>query len=108
MTRQETIEKKLRAAFAPEVLSVENESHNHSVPRGSETHFKVVIVSSAFAGVSRVDRHRLVNAALADELNAGLHALTITSRTPEEWSGPGGAVVAESPPCLGGSKADAK
>jgi BolA protein len=105
MVKQRLIEEKLEAAFAPEVLEVLNESHNHSVPKGSETHFKVVIVSSAFHGRSRVDRHRLVNAALADLLASGVHALTITSRTPAEWATAHGSVVAESPACLGGSKA---
>ncbi len=107
MTRQEAIEQKLREVFAPELLEVENESHAHSVPRGSETHFKVVVVSRAFEGVSRVDRHRRVNAALADELASGLHALTITSRTPEEWAS-SGAVALQSPACLGGSKGEAR
>ncbi len=108
MTRHETLEQRLTSAFSPEVLRVENESHMHSVPKGSETHFKVVIVSSAFDGHSRVERHRLVNAALAAELRAGLHALTITTRTPAEWATAEGGVVAASPPCLGGSKADVR
>jgi BolA protein len=106
MSRQESIESTLRAAFAPAVLEVINESHNHSVPRGSETHFKVVVVSSAFEGKGRVDRHRLVNAALAEQLRSGVHALTITSRTPGEWATTEGSQVAASPPCLGGSKSD--
>jgi len=104
-TRAETITEKLGAAFAPEVLDVINESHNHSVPRGSETHFKVVVVSRAFDGLSRVDRHRKVNETLADLLKSGLHALTITARTPDEWATSEGSVIAASPPCLGGSKA---
>jgi stress-induced morphogen len=106
MTMHESIEETLRGALAPEVLEVINESHNHSVPRGSETHFKVVVVSRAFDGLGRVDRHRLVNTALADLLKKGIHALTITSRTPAEWATVQGAVVAESPACLGGSLAD--
>jgi BolA protein len=105
MVKQRLIEEKLQAAFAPEVLEVLNESHNHSVPKGSETHFKVVVVSKSFEGKSRVDRHRLVNGALADLLANGVHALTITSRTPAEWATANGSVVADSPPCLGGSKA---
>jgi BolA protein len=104
MTKQETIETTLRTALAPERLEVINESHNHSVPKGSETHFKVVVVSRAFEGLSRVDRHRLVNTTLAALFANGLHALTITSRTPAEWATATGSVVAESPPCLGGSK----
>jgi BolA protein len=105
MVKQRLIEEKLRAALSPEVLEVMNESHNHSVPKGSETHFKVVIVSQAFEGVGRVERHRLVNAALADLLAKGVHALTITPRTPAEWATANGSSVPESPPCLGGSKA---
>ena len=107
MTRQATIEETLNRTFSPGHLEVINESYNHSVPKGSETHFKVVVVSQSFEGVSRVDRHRLVNGALADLLKDGVHALTITSRTPAEWATLTGSVVAESPPCLGGSKADA-
>jgi BolA protein len=63
----------------------------HSVPRGSETHFKVVVVSSLFEGMPPVKRHQLVYGALADELGrkpaeGGIHALAITSRTPAEWA----------------------
>jgi stress-induced morphogen len=108
MEKQRSIEDKLRATFAPEVLEVINESHNHSVPRGSETHFKVVVVSRAFEGVGRVERHRLVNGSLAEFLTGGVHALTITSRTPSEWATATGSLVPESPPCLGGSKAESK
>jgi len=105
MTTHETIERQLRETFAPDVLEVHNESHTHNVPRGSETHFKVVVVSRAFDGLSRVDRHRLVHQALAEVLKGGVHALAITSRTPAEWATAEGAVVAASPPCLGGDKA---
>ncbi len=108
MTRTETIETLLRAALSPELLEVENESHTHNVPRGSETHFKVVVVSRAFDGLSRVERHRLVNAALAGLLRSGVHALAITSRTPAEWATASGAQVPESPPCLGGSREEEK
>jgi len=104
MEKQLAIEGKVRAAFAPLVLEVINESKNHSVPPGSETHFKLVVVSRAFEGVGRVERHRLVHAALAELLAGGVHALTITARTPAEWATAEGAVVAASPPCLGGSK----
>lgn len=105
MTRQATIEEKIRASLSPLHLAVVNESHMHSVPKGSETHFKVVVVSSAFEGKPLVRRHKLVYEALGDELRTGLHALTITSRTPAEWQDDPTALV--SPPCLGGSKADA-
>jgi len=85
------------------VLDVQNESSMHSVPPGSETHFKVVVVSDVFEGKLLVERHRLVYAALADEMKNGVHALTITSKTPAEWQK--NAASPASPPCLGGSKA---
>lgn len=98
-----SIEHKLRTGFEPAALVIENQSDSHSGPRGRETHFKVVIVSARFAGVGLVQRHRLVNAALAEELRAGVHALSIEALTPEQWAARGGATLA-SPPCLGGSK----
>jgi stress-induced morphogen len=103
MTTEAAIDTKLRATFSPEQLEVINESGNHSVPKGSETHFKVIVVSRVFEGKGRVERHRLVNDALKEFLAGGVHALTITSRTPEEWATTEG-VVAPSPECLGGSK----
>ena len=103
MTTHETIEKKLGEALHPVHLEVVNESGMHNVPPGSETHFKVLVVSPAFAGLGLVDRHRRVNEALRDELRAGLHALSIRALTPDQW-GEGPLDVA-SPKCLGGSKA---
>jgi BolA protein len=99
---QQEIERKLRERFTPDVLEVINESSMHSVPPGSETHFKVTVVSRAFEGKTLVGRHRLIYTLLDDEIRGGLHALTITSRTPAEWET--NAAVAPSPPCLGGSK----
>jgi BolA protein len=104
VTRRERIEETLRATFAPTALAVDNESHMHSVPKGSETHFKVLVVSPAFAGMSRVARHRKVNEALAAELSSGLHALSIRALDPSEHEA-NGAEGFESPKCLGGSKA---
>ena len=104
-TLAETIEQKLRAALAPEVLEVENESHLHSVKKGSETHFRVVIVSGAFEGKNPVARHQLVYKSLSEEMKPGLvHALAITSRTPAEWAA--SSATNPSPTCMGGSKAD--
>ncbi len=99
---QKRIEGKLRDRFSPSVLEVINESSMHSVPKGSETHFKVVVVSDAFEGKGLVERHRLVYDTVGEEMRGGVHALTITSRTPAEWQVR--ADVAASPPCLGGSK----
>lgn len=103
MTRQQSIHDKLSLVLQPIHLDVENESRMHNVPAGSETHFKVLIVSDAFEGLGLVDRHRRVNAALADELRTGLHALTIRALTPAQWSAQGAADF-QSPQCLGGSK----
>ncbi len=103
MIVETAITEKLREAFVPGALLVENQSDQHSGPRGRETHFKVVVVSERFAGLSLVQRHRAVNATLAEELRGGVHALSIEALTPEQWLARGGAVL-ESPPCLGGSK----
>lgn len=82
------IEEKLKTALAPDHLEVVNESHMHKVPKNAETHFKVVIVTDRFDGLSAVKRHQLVYGVLADEMKSkpGIHALAITSRTPSEWA----------------------
>jgi stress-induced morphogen len=103
VTRQQTIQEKLTLALQPTHLEVENESRMHNVPAGSETHFKVVVVSEIFEGLGLVDRHRRINEALAAELRKGLHALTIRALTPAQWSDQGAAGF-QSPACLGGSK----
>jgi len=94
---------KLGVAFEPAALIVDNQSDQHSGPPGRETHFKVVVVSDRFAGQGLIQRHRAVNATLAEELRSGVHALAIEALTPEQWKARGGQ-IAESPPCLGGSK----
>lgn len=91
MSVQDHLTSILREKLAPQHLEVVNESHMHSVPRNSETHFKVVIVSPLFEGVGSVRRHQLVYGAVGDLMNkkvsqGGIHALAITSRTPEEWA----------------------
>lgn len=103
MRMQQTIERKLAEAFAPLHLEVQNESHQHSVPQGSETHFRVVLVSAAFAGKRSVARHQEVYRVLAAELAGGVHALALHTYTPEEWAERAGAAPA-SPACMGGSK----
>ena len=105
MTVAETIEAKLRSSLAPTHLDVVNESHMHSVPPGSESHFKVVIVSDQFDGLPLVRRHQTVNRILETELREHVHALSMQTLTAAEWTRRGGATMA-SPPCLGGSKAD--
>ena len=79
---------KLEAAFAPEILAIEDESARHAghsgAREGGESHFRVRIVSAAFKGLGRVERQRLVYAAVAAEIDAGLHALPLITLTPEE------------------------
>ena len=103
MTVQTAIEKKLAESLTPAHLEVINESHMHNVPPGSESHFKVVIVTEEFGGVSRVRRHQKVNLILAKELKEDIHALSMQTMTPDEWFANGGQIMA-SPDCLGGSK----
>ena len=84
----ERIAAKLETALSPERLNVIDESHQHQGHggwrEGGETHFRVEIVSTAFAGKSRLERHRLVNASLAQELAERVHALAIVARAPGE------------------------
>ncbi len=101
---QATIEDKLRRALSPEHLEVSNESGKHNVPPGSESHFKVTVVSQNFDGNGLLERHREVNHILADELDGGVHALSLHTLTPSEWRARGEA-TRETPPCRGGSKA---
>lgn len=88
MTMRELIEARLAEAFAPTSLMVEDESHLHAGHagwrEGGGTHMRVQVVSQEFAGKSRVERHRMVNAALAPAFDRGLHALAITARAPGE------------------------
>ncbi|MBU0583068.1 MAG: BolA family transcriptional regulator [Alphaproteobacteria bacterium] len=96
MSIQATIEEKLQRAFSPERMQVVNESHlhaghhhedsgHHATFDGSgETHFRVRLVAPAFSGMSRIERHRAVNTLLADELEAGVHALAIEPAAPGE------------------------
>ncbi|AZQ11425.1 MULTISPECIES: BolA family protein [Shewanella] len=99
MSVADIIHAKLTEALAPVHLEVINESHMHNVPKNSETHFKVVIASAAFTGQRLIGRHRAVNAALADELAAGVHALSMHTYTPEEWQAL--EAVPSSPKCRG-------
>mmetsp|Transcript_9229 Transcript_9229/g.14977 ORF Transcript_9229/g.14977 Transcript_9229/m.14977 type:complete len:122 (+) Transcript_9229:59-424(+) len=99
---QQSITQKLSSLFEPTHLEVINESNQHNVPKGSETHFKVVIVSNQFDGKSKLNQHRLINDALKQELQDGVHALSIKTKTPQQWQK--SQKVDDSPPCMGGSK----
>jgi BolA protein len=100
----EQIETKITTALEPRHLEVVNESFKHAVPPGSESHFKLVIVSDRFDGQVRVRRHQMVNRILATELRHSIHALSMETLTAAEWTARGGTTLA-TPPCLGGGKA---
>lgn len=101
MNVQQHIEQKLQAEFHPQYIEVVNESGNHNVPPGSESHFKVTLVSDRFEGEKLIGRHRMVNTTLKAELGT-IHALALHTFTPEEWTARGQAP--ESPQCMGGGK----
>lgn len=100
MPIQDTIENKLSSALQLAELQVINESANHNVPPGSESHFKLVLVSDEFASLPLLARHRLVNDILADELSGPVHALAIHAYSIDEWRQQGEAP--SSPQCRGG------
>ncbi|MBO6766023.1 BolA family transcriptional regulator [Maricaulis sp.] len=88
MSMRDTIQARLEAALSPQQLDVRDDSHLHAghagARPGGESHFTVEIVADAFAGRSRVERHRLVNEALSHELAGQIHALVIRARAPGE------------------------
>ena len=88
MSVADTIRRKLTERFAPVRLDLVDESHRHAGHAGAgpagESHFAVTIVSAAFAGQGRVARQRLVYAAHAEELASRVHALSVTTLTPDE------------------------
>ncbi|XP_031557313.1 uncharacterized protein LOC116293952 [Actinia tenebrosa] len=102
MSVQATITENLTKEFKPSHLEVLNESYMHNVPKGSETHFKVIVVSDVFKDKSLIQRHRMVNEVLKKELEGGVHALSIQAKTAEQWES-SGQKVQKSPPCMGGS-----
>ncbi|UVW34245.1 BolA/IbaG family iron-sulfur metabolism protein [SAR92 clade bacterium H455] len=96
---------KLAAEFKAEVLQVTNESYMHSVPAGSETHFKVVLVTEQFAGKRQVQRHQAIYTVLAEELAGPIHALALHTFSGAEWAGSQGQAP-DSPQCRGANKSD--
>ena len=107
MNLQSVIHSKLEDALQTSVVEVTNESHMHSVPANSETHFRVVVVCEDFNNKPLLARHRLINKLLADELNGGVHALALHTFTADEWSARG-ETAASSPACRGGSASEQK
>lgn len=103
MQKQQMIENLVREKLSPDYLEIVNESYMHSAPAGSESHFKLVLVSAQFAGLRSVARHQKVYAALGDVMQQ-IHALALHTYTSEEWQAQGAAPA--SPQCMGGSKHD--
>ncbi|GLX79610.1 transcriptional regulator [Thalassotalea insulae] len=107
MSIEAAIEQKLLSAFSPLHLDVINESHQHNVAPGSESHFKVIIVSKDFEGERLIKRHRAVNATLSEELSQKIHALALHTYTEKEWHDYYEDNTPLSPKCLGGSRKSA-
>lgn len=105
MSVQETITDRLADAIELKHLEVINESGNHNVPPGSESHFKVVLVADEFEDMKLVQRHRRINRILAEELEQRIHALAIHAYTEPEWQKRAGNAPM-SPPCAKGERGD--
>jgi BolA protein len=99
---QQQIEQILKDTFSPQVMYVDNESRLHSSGKGSNSHFKITLVSDVFLDKSLLSRHRAVQAALKD-ITQGVHALGLHTYTPTEWQARGG-VEPDSPACAGSGK----
>ena len=102
MSVEQALIDRLAGEFEPSFLSVINESHMHSVPANSETHFKVVVVSDKYRDMRLVQRHQSVYGLLPDLMKNPIHALSMHLFTEAEWAED--STVKDSPNCLGGSK----
>ena len=107
MTTQDTIEQKVSAGLDCTLVNLTNESHMHNVPPGSESHFRLVVVSEAFDSLNLVARHRTINKLLQEELAGPVHALALHTYTPAEWQ-ERQQQAPDSPDCLGGSKRESQ
>ena len=92
---------KLTSSLQPAVLQIVNESYKHNVPKGSESHFKVFIVSQKFEGLLPLQRHRLVNKAVAETITK-IHAFSVEARSPLQYAND--QSITDTPNCLGGSR----
>ena len=101
MGMRESIFRKLDESLQNDFITVIDESHLHNTPPGTESHFKVVIVSQEFQGKMPVKRHQLVYALLAAELREQIHALALHTYTAEEWQSKG-QQAPMTPDCRGG------
>jgi len=99
---QNQLESRLEAYFSPVFSEIVNESHMHNVPPGSESHFKVTLVSDKFDGLRLVKRHQEVYGLLTDLMQGPIHALALHTMTSVEWDAK--SIVPDSPDCLGGGR----
>lgn len=102
--RSQRLNDTLTEELKPSYLYIEDESKNHSVPIGAESHFKIVLVSAVFENLSKIERHQKIYGLLDGEFKKGLHALSIKAYTLSEWERSKGHSNFVSPECLGGSK----
>lgn len=103
MPRKDRIEKLLHREFSPLFLQVEDESKNHHVPQGAQTHFKIVMAAKTMTTLPRIDRHKLLNKLLKAEFDTGMHALSMHLYSPDEWLKYNQQVLS-SPSCKDGYK----
>ena len=101
--KRQRIEYELRQSFTADYIEVIDESSQHNVAQGSESHFKVTIVANEFEQLGLVKRHQAVYSVLSQLMQEGIHALALHTLSPHEWQA-GNREVSESPPCLGGSQ----
>lgn len=99
---EKIIRDKITQTFDPFYYDVINESYKHNVSKDSESHFKIIIVSNKFNNNNLIQRHRLVNTLLHEELKTYIHALSIQAKTIEEWEK--NSTIISTPNCLGGHK----
>jgi len=104
MSMQDKIIEELKSGFSIDSYDLVNESHMHNVPEGSESHFKLTIVSDDFVDKSLVLRHKLVYQKLGESVMGTIHALALHTYTISEWQ-KRNSKSPSSPPCMGGSKA---
>ena len=98
MKIQSLLENKIQSALQPELLKVINESPQHNVPEGSESHFSVLIVSEKFSDLPLLKRHQMIHKLLGEEIKEKIHAFSQTTLTPKEYEERGGQLPS-SPPC---------
>lgn len=102
MNVEKSIESKVLDSLKPDLLLIENESHNHGGP-ATDSHFKLTVVADGFGSLSAVKRHQKLYGILAEELAGPVHALALHLYTPQEWAARQSSAPL-SPNCLGGSK----